>query len=171
MGRGIRAMTVFVAMVAAAAIPTLARAQDAHLSQAALTMPRAEETTVTAPTSHPEKKQKPTHKAAAKTTKPKTDTAMVPRSTFEDRTAHSFDPLSLTLAPDTRLDPANDQYNQATGQFQTSDSQLVARTPDDSVNAGASSASIENMGLGHNVTVVVPLFQILNSISPGPASQ
>jgi hypothetical protein len=156
-----------MAMVAVAAIPALVQAQDAQVSQAALTVPRAHATN-SATTSHTEKKQRATHKAA-KTTKSDTKSAAVPRSTFEDRSAHSFDPLSLTLAPDTRLDPTNDQYNQVTGKFQTSDGQLVARTPDDSVNAGASSATIENMGMGHNVTVVVPLFQILNSISPGPA--
>jgi predicted lysophospholipase L1 biosynthesis ABC-type transport system permease subunit len=166
----IRAATGFLAMAAVAAIPTLSQAQDAHVSEAALTMLRADAATSTAATPHAEKKQKTTHKAA-KTTRRKTDAAAVPRSTFEDRTAHTFDPLSLTLAPDSRLDPTDDQYNQVTGKFETSDSQLVARTPDDSVNAGASSASIENLGLGRNMTVVVPLFQILNSLSPGPAPQ
>ena len=164
----IRAATVVMAMVAVAAIPALVQAQDAQVSEAALTVPRAHETTSATTKSHTEKRQRATHKAA-RTTKSGADSAKVPRSTFEDRSAHSFDPLSLTLAPDTRLDPTNDQYNQVTGQFQTSDQQLVARTPDDSVNPGASSATIENMGMGHNVTVVVPLFQILNSISPGPA--
>lgn len=135
-------------------------------------MPRAQDHTLTDAIPRVEKKHKPPHRAA-RSTKPREElrrqsAAAVPRSTFEDRSTHYFDPLSLTLAPDSRLDPANTQYNQVTGKFDAADSQTVARTPDDSVNPGASSASIENMGQGHNVTVVVPLFQILNSISPGP---
>lgn len=169
----IRAATALMAMVALSTIPVATQAQDAHVSEAALTVPRAQDQTLNVTAPRAEKKTKPAHKTT-KTAKPEgrhQSTAMVPRSTFEDRSVHYFDPLSLTLAPDSRLDPVNSQYNQVTGKFETSDGQLVARTPDDSVNAGATSAGIENMGQGHNVTVVVPLFQILNSLSPGPAPQ
>jgi hypothetical protein len=96
--------------------------------------------------------------------------AAVPRSTFEDRTAHYFDPLSLTLAPDSRLDAASTQYNQVVGKFVPSDQGQVAATPDDPTAHEISSASIENLEQGHNnLTIVVPLFQILNKLSDQPA--
>jgi hypothetical protein len=53
----------------------------------------------------------------------------------------------------------------------TPDKAPVPTTPDDSASTQISSASIEQMGKGNNHTVVVPLFRILNNLSPGPASQ
>lgn len=171
----IRAAAVIVGVVALSAMPMVARAQDALVSKAALTVPGAREDVPAPAPKHADKadkKQKPVAHKSAKASKPehrKESAAAVPKSTFEDRTAHYFDPLSLTLAPDSRLDPVSNQYNQVTGKFEPPDKQQVAGTPDDSQNAGASSASIENMSMGHNTTVIVPLFQILNNLSPGPA--
>ena len=96
---------------------------------------------------------------------------MVPRSTFEDRTARYFDPLSLTLAPETRFDTANSAYSQVTNSFVPADKGQIAIMPDAPVTNEITSASIENMGKGNNHTIVVPLFQLLNQLSPGPAPQ
>ena len=91
--------------------------------------------------------------------------AAVPRSAFEERTANYFDPLSLALAPENRTDPAKSQYNRVTDSLAPPDQPLVSKTPDDAASTQISSASIEQMGKGNNHTVVVPLFQILNSLS------
>lgn len=92
--------------------------------------------------------------------------AAVPRTTFEDRTAHYLDPLSLTLAPESRIDPAKTEYNQVVGKFVPADQGQLAAAPDDPTTHEISSASIESLEQGHNnLTVVVPLFKILNSLS------
>ncbi|MGH6981123.1 MAG: hypothetical protein ACREFC_07930 [Stellaceae bacterium] len=146
------------------------------MSEVALTVPvlrhdAAVEKKVKAVPSAHEKKHKVT--TTIKTEKhAKTDPKRVPRSTFEDQTRHYFDPLSLTLAPDTRLDPDNTQYNQVTGSFQPNDRSQLALVPDAPIISNdITSAGIENMGKGNNHTVVVPLFTLLNSLSPGPAPQ
>jgi hypothetical protein len=175
--RPVRIAVILVGLVALAAPPIVARAQDGgRVSEAALTVPglRADDGAVTTVRPRPEKKQKQVSHKANKTANNKGDArqaAAVPRTTFEDRTGHYFDPLSLTLAPDTRLDPVKSQYDQVTDSFVPPDKALVAATPDDSAATQISSASIEQMGKGNNHTVVVPLFQILNSLSPGPAPQ
>ncbi len=97
--------------------------------------------------------------------------AMVPRTTFEERTGHYFDPLALTLAPETRLDPEARPYNPLDGSFTPMDRGQVAVAPDDPTTHDISSAGIEQMGKGNNHTVVVPLFQVLNSLGSAPPPQ
>lgn len=174
-----RMAIVLAGLIVLTAAPVWAQAQEGgEVSEVALTVPvlrhgddvdhktRAKAAAVT---THEKK-----HKAAAGQTErhSKVDPKRVPRSTFEDRTQHYFDPLSLTLAPDTRIDTDNTQYNQVTGSFQPNDRAQLALVPDAPiVNNDITSAGIENMGKGNNHTVVVPLFTLLNSLSPGPAPQ
>jgi hypothetical protein len=175
----IRAAAVLVGLAALAALPHTGQAQDGSVSDAAVTMPvlrssDVQDRTTAAPVKpQTGKKQKQATRKSAKEARAKVDTsnALVPRSTFEDRTAHYFDPLSLTLAPDSRIDPISSEYSQVTNSIVAADKGQVAVTPDDPTTRQISSASIENMGQGRNVTVMVPLFQILNSLSPGPAPQ
>ena len=175
----IRAVTIFIGLTLAA-LPTLAHAQEGGaVSEAALTMPALqidtadEQPATVVIRSEPEKKPKPTTHRAAKTARPKSEVskAMVPRSTFEDHTTRYFDPLSLTLAPETRFDKANSEYSQVTNSFVPADKGQIAIMPDAPVTNEITSASIENMGKGNNHTIVVPLFQLLNQLSPGPAPQ
>jgi hypothetical protein len=175
----IRAVTIFIGLTLAT-LPTLAHAQEGGaVSEAALTMPvlqtdnADEHAAAVAVKPEPEKKPKQATHRAAKTARPKAEVsqAMVPRSTFEDRTARYFDPLSLTLAPETRFDTANSEYSQVTNSFVPADKAQIAIAPDAPVTNEITSASIENMGKGNNHTIVVPLFQLLNQLSPGPAPQ
>ena len=171
----VRAAAILFGLAAIVALPCQARAQEPmSTSKANLAMPDL-------------RNGNSDHHFAAKTGKTRVDKRQrhaakepakraagtsVPRATFEDRTAHYFDPLSLTLAPETRFDSTGSQYNQVTDSFTPADSTLVAAAPrQDPTMRDVTSASIENMGQGHNVTVVVPLFKILNSLSPGPAPQ
>ncbi len=175
----IRIAVIVVGMAALSAPPLVARAQEGgRVSEAALTMPGSggdDDGAATAAKTQPEKKQKPVSHKVNKTANTKGEgrksTAAVPRSTFEERTSHYFDPLSLTLAPDNRLDPVKSQYDQVTDSFVPPDKALVAVTPDDAASTQISSASIEQLGKGNNHVVVVPLFQILNTLAPGPAPQ
>jgi hypothetical protein len=173
-----------VAAMTAFAVPSFGQAQEnGHVTKAALTVSETvgharQQSWSAAETQHPRKSER-TAKTEKRSHRPgatarghtRVSKAAVPRSTFEDRTAHYFDPLSLTVQPENRLDPAKSEYDQVTDSFTPPDKALVARTPDDAASTQISSASIEQMGKGNNHTVVVPLFQILNSLSPGSAEQ
>jgi hypothetical protein len=91
----------------------------------------------------------------------------VPHFSFEQRTAREFDPLSLTLTPDPKIeipsgraDVKSDAYRRTEGQ--------VAVAHDTLADGPVSSAGIENMEKGNNHTIVVPLFDILNKLSDQP---
>jgi hypothetical protein len=172
----IRAAAVMAGLIALGALPNPVAAQDAHVAEAMLTVPGSQGDTTANPavTANPAAKTDPANKpkqTAHKSGRPRSKSEGVPRTSFEDRTSHYFDPLSLTLAPDTRPNPVKSQFDEVTDSVATPDKAPVAATPDDSASTQISSASIEQMGKGGNHTVVVPLFQILNNLSPGPASQ
>lgn len=178
MEQPIRIAVIVVGMAALAVPPIVARAQDGgRVSEAALTMPGSLGNDAAAATAKPQPEKKPkqvthkTNKTGTAKGEVRQTTAAVPRTTFEDRNGHYFDPLSLTLAPENRLDPVKSQYDQVTDSFVPPDKALVAATPDDSASTQISSASIEQMGKGNNHTVVVPLFQILNTLSTAPAPE
>ncbi len=166
-----RAAAVMVGLIALGALPNPVAAQDANVSQAALTVPGLPDDGAANPAAKIDAAKKP-KQATHRSGKPRSKgEAGVPRSTFEDRTSHYFDPLSLSLAPDSRPNPVRSQFDEVTDSLATPDKAPVATTPDDSASTQISSASIEQMGKGNNHTVLVPLFQILNNLSPGPASQ
>ncbi len=166
-----RAAAVAIGLIALGALPKPVEAQDdGRVAQAALSVPGAQDAAAATKTQSATKPKQATRKPG----KPRSRTdanAKVPRATFEDRTSHYFDPLSLTLAPEHRPDPVKSQYDEVTDSVAPPDKPLVSKTPDDSESTQISSASIEQLGKGRNNTVVVPLFQILNNLSPGPASQ
>jgi hypothetical protein len=169
----IRDAAVVIGLIALGALPKTVQAQDeSRVAQAALSVPGPQDNNPDAATkTQTATKQK---QATRKPGKPRSRTeakAGVPRSTFEDRTSHYFDPFSLTLAPEHRTDPVKSQYDEVTDSVAPPDKPLVSKTPDDSESTQISSASIEQMGKGRNNTLVVPLFQILNNLSPGQASQ
>lgn len=174
-----RMAIVLAGLIVLTAAPVWAQAQEGgavsevaltvppvHHGEGAVHKPRAKVAAV----SPREKKHKT---ASVRTVKhAKADPKRVPRSTFEDRTQHYFDPLSLSLAPDTRIDTDNTQYNQVTGSFQPNDRAQIAVIPDAPIISNdITSAGIENMGKGNNHTVVVPLFTLLNTLSAGAPSQ
>jgi hypothetical protein len=166
----IRAAAVMAGLIALGALPNPVAAQDAHVAEAMLTVPSSQGDATANPAAKTDAATKP-KQTAHKSGKPRSKSEGVPRTSFEDRTSHYFDPLSLTLAPDTRPNPVKSQFDEVTDSVATPDKAPVAATPDDSASTQISSASIEQMGKGGNHTVVVPLFQILNNLSPGPASQ
>jgi hypothetical protein len=163
--------------------------EGGRVSEAALIMPGPQVDTnrehpgKTAVKVQPEKKQRETARKSGKVARTKVEigtgavplstfeNGAVPRSTFEDRTTHYFDPLSLTLSPEARIDPINRPYNPVQGSFTAADKGQIAVAPDEPSSRDISSAGIENLGQGHNVTVMVPLFKILNNLSPGPAQE
>lgn len=168
----------------ALAVPGVGHAQDdGHVSKAALTLSEGEGQARPQPWSPPEfqNARKPAHTAKAEKHQHRSTASTrlharvrksaVPSSTFEDRTARYFDPLSLSVQPENRLKPMKSEYDQVTDSVALPAQALVARTPDDAASTQISSASIEQMGKGNNHTVVVPLFQILNTLSPGAAEQ
>jgi|SRR6185437_3391400 len=178
-----RISIVLAGLIVLSSAPVWAQAQaqeDGAVSEVALTVPGqsdrgevarkpVERKTVVKPTpvtAHDKK-----HKVTTTERRAKVDRRRVPRSTFEDRAQHYFDPLSLTLAPDTRIDTDNTQYNQVTGSFQPNDRAQLAVVPDAPITNEITSAGIENMGKGNNHTVVVPLFTLLNTLSAGAPSQ
>jgi hypothetical protein len=166
-----RAAAAMVGLIALGALPNSVVAQEANVSQATLIVPGSPDDSAAnaAAKTDAAKKPKPvTHKPGKPRSKGE---GGVPRSTFEDRTSRYFDPLSLTLAPDSRPNPVRSQFDEVTDSVATPDKAPVATTPDDAASTQISSASIEQMGKGNNHTVLVPLFQILNGLSPGPASQ
>jgi hypothetical protein len=169
-----RAAAVAIGLIALGALPKPVEAQeDGHVAQAALSVPGAQDNDAAAAATKTQSatKQKQATRKPGKP-RPRTEAnAKVPRTTFEDRTSHYFDPLSLTLAPEHRSDPVKSQYDEVTDSVAPPDKPLVSKTPDDSESTQISSASIEQLGKGKNNTVVVPLFQILNNLSPGPAPQ
>jgi hypothetical protein len=175
---------VVVIAAMAMALPAVSQAQDSgQVTKAALTVSQPDmhvhhqpRNTDVAPHARKSEHATKTEKHARKSTATarahaRVSRNTVPRSTFEQRTAHYFDPLSLTLAPENRIDPVKSQYNQVTDSFTPPDKALIATTPDDAASTQISSASIEQMGKGNNHTLVVPLFQILNSLSPAPPAQ
>ena len=130
----VRASGILFGLLVFAALPALAQeGADGHVSDVALTMPGLRQDSDDGDRVKPAarieepKKQKPArHPATAKSAKPEkrkveVSKAAVPRSTFEDRTTRYFDPLSLTLAPETRIDPADTPYNPVDGTFQAAD--------------------------------------------------
>lgn len=166
-----RAAAALLGLIALGALPNSVAAQEANVSQATLIVPGSPDdgaANAAAKTDAAKKPKQATHKSGKPRSKGE---AGVPRSTFEDRTSRYFDPLSLTLAPDSRPNPVKSQFDEVTDSVATPEKAPVATTPDDSASTQISSASIEQMGKGNNHSVVVPLFQILNNLSPGPASQ
>jgi hypothetical protein len=170
-----RAAAVAIGLIALGALPKPVEAQDdGRVAQAALSVPPGAQDNnpaAAATKTQSATKQKQATRKPVKSRSKTEANAKVPRTTFEDRTSHYFDPLSLTLAPDHRSDPVKSQYDEVTDSVAPPDKPLVSKTPDDSESTQISSASIEQLGKGKNNTVVVPLFQILNNLSPGPASQ
>jgi hypothetical protein len=167
----IRAAAVMAGLIALGALPNPVAAQDGHVAEAMLTVPGPQGDATASPAAKTPAANKP-KQAVHKSAKPRSKSeAGVPRSTFEDRTSHYFDPLSLSLAPDSRPNPVKSQYDEVTASVAPPEKAPVATTPDDAASTQISSASIEQMGKGNNHTLVVPLFQILNNLSPGPASQ
>jgi len=146
--------------------PVQAQDQGRVAETAALSGPGLQDNSPAVATKTPVKK--PKQAAAHKSGKPhpKSDVGGL---TFESRTGHYFDPLSLAPAPDSRPDPIKSQFDQVTSSTALPDRAPVATTPDDSANSQISSATIEQMGKGRNSTVVVPLFHVLNGLSTGPA--
>lgn len=170
-----RAAIVLAGLLVLTAAPAWSQTlEEGGVSEVALTLPHEDSGIVIATPA--KKPRQTTHATAARPAKkPKLEAAkskaMVPRTTFEERTARYFDPLALTLAPETRLDPEARPYNPLDGSFTPVDRGQVAVITDDPTTHDISSAGIEQMGKGNNHTVVVPLFQVLNSLSPGPAQQ
>ena len=166
------AAAAVIGLIALGALSKTVVAQDDHVAQAAISVPGPRDDSAANPASTTQSAKKPKQAATHRSGKSRSKSASgVPRITFEDRTTHYFDPLSLTLAPDRRPDPVRSQYDEVTNSVAPPDKPLTSTTPDDSQSTQISSASIEQMGKGNNHTVVVPLFQILNGLSPGPASQ
>jgi hypothetical protein len=97
--------------------------------------------------------------------------SVVLHGTFEDHTAHYFDPLTLTLPQETRFDPSVSQNSRLDGSFTPADKSQIAIAPDLPVTNEITSAGIENMEKGNNHTIVVPLFQLLNKLSDQPPPQ
>jgi hypothetical protein len=164
-----RGVIAIVPLIVFAALPATARAQDkARVATVALTgvMAKPEPNRdVTADRKAVRERGRTRHaaKPAAKGKVKLSKGGAVPRFTFEQRAARSFGPLSLTLPPETHLDRNGAQFyhaDRATAANSAADRNQLAGAPDDAASDRITSAGIENLGLGHNLTVMVPLFHI-----------
>ena len=167
------AVAAVIGLIALGALakPVLAQDNDRVAQAAAVGVPLLQESAPAAaakPPSAKKPKQAAAHRSGKARAKGETG---VPGITFETRTSHYFDPLSLTPAPETGRSPIKSQFDEVTNSVALPDKAPAAAGPDDSASTQISSASIEQMGKGRNSTVVVPLFKVLNGLSPGPASQ
>ncbi|HEX4113561.1 MAG TPA: hypothetical protein VH020_13595 [Stellaceae bacterium] len=165
-----------VPLIVLAALPATVWAQDkARVSTVALTgvrekpAPNRTSTIDLKPLREPNRSSHHAAKSAAKEKKmvKLRKGAAPPRFTFEQRAARSFGPLSLTLPPDTHLDGGSTQFRAVDGSAAADKSQL-ATAPSDNTPDRITSAGIENLGLGHNLTVMVPLIQLLDKLSNQP---
>jgi hypothetical protein len=165
---------IFVAAlsIGLAALPMAVHAQqDGRVSTVALTGVRAkaepnrDETALRKPGHEQNRSSRHAAKSTAKgKIKVSKKGEAPPRFNFEQRAARSFGPLSLTLPPDTQLERGHAQFNPRNDSAAADKNQLAV-APSDPGGDRITSAGIENLGMGHNVTVVVPLFQFLDKIS------
>ncbi|HEY5300080.1 MAG TPA: hypothetical protein VIJ55_05335 [Acetobacteraceae bacterium] len=105
--------------------------------------------------------------AERKSQRRKTKRRTTQRSNFDDGAERSFDPLTLSFTPNPTLRRSPDRAflaSQSPGG--AADGQSSGAS--DLLNGPPTSTSFDNLGAGHSQRVIVPVFKLLESISPPP---
>jgi hypothetical protein len=102
-------------------------------------------------------------KSPRRTTKRRT----TQRTNFDDGAGRSFDPLTLSFTPNPTLRRSPDgAFLASQSPGGTADGQAGGAS--DLFNGPPTSTSIDNLGAGHSQRVIVPVFKLLESLSPPP---
>jgi len=171
-----RAAFALLAMIGFAALSVAARAQDDSASlERALAVPAGTYEPVGDTVVSPARPHPVVHRHAEKHHPSRSGKAKVklerggatPHFTFEQRTAREFDPLSLTVTPDPKIEIPSGRAD-VKGDFYRSSENQIAAAHDSLTDGPISSAGIENMEKGNNHVIVVPLFKLLDKLSRQP---